>query len=389
MNEYINNTYWIAVAHLPKWTIERTNRFIIQIIHECKMSWVDFFALDKNGWQELFAFTDKELADLTYAKTDMPRLAFIAEQLQNEGFQIIPINAPDYPAVLKENLKIKSSPPVLYIKGKKALLQENSVAIVGSRKAGTKALDFTDQIARKCVAEHKVVVSGFAKGVDQQALDSALSAKGKSIIVLPQGILTFSTGFKKYYGPIVEGDVLVLSTFFPKAGWDVGLAMARNAYIYGLAKEIFVAESDTKGGTWEGVMDGLKRNRIIFVRYPEPNEKNANLKLIESGAKPVGMSGEIVTQHGKPSYGQLISEELTMVNEEPMEYKPVTANKEKVILNLLEEGTFTAKEIMIQLKLDWSAQKLTGFLKKNPDVRSIPGKPLRFTTHKTKSLTLF
>ena len=71
------------------------------------MSWDDFFALDKKGWKELFAFTDKELADLEYAKTDMPRLAFIAEQLQNEGFQIIPINSTDYPVVLKENLKIK------------------------------------------------------------------------------------------------------------------------------------------------------------------------------------------------------------------------------------------------------------------------------------------
>jgi predicted Rossmann fold nucleotide-binding protein DprA/Smf involved in DNA uptake len=137
MNEYIDKTYWIAVAHLPKWSVERTNRFIIQIIHENKMSWDDFFALDKKGWKELFAFTDKELADLEYAKTDMPRLAFIAEQLQNEGFQIIPINSTDYPVVLKENLKIKSSPPVLYIKGRKGLLQEDAVAIVGSRKAGT------------------------------------------------------------------------------------------------------------------------------------------------------------------------------------------------------------------------------------------------------------
>lgn len=109
---------------MPKWSVERTNRFIIQIIHENKLSWADFFALDKKGWKELFAFTDKELADLEYVKSDMPRLAFIAEQLQNEGFQIIPINSPDYPVVLKENLKIKSSPPVLYIKGRKGYFRK-------------------------------------------------------------------------------------------------------------------------------------------------------------------------------------------------------------------------------------------------------------------------
>ncbi len=43
---------------------------------------------------------------------------------------------------------------------------------------------------------------------------------------------------KKYYKQLVEGDVLVLSTFHPKAPWRVELAMARNPIIYGLADEI-------------------------------------------------------------------------------------------------------------------------------------------------------
>ncbi len=389
MNEYIDKTFWIAVAHLPKWSVERTNRFIVQIIHENKMSWADFFALNKKEWKELFAFTDKELADLEYAKTDMPRLAFIAEQLQNEGFQIIPINSPDYPVVLKENLKIKSSPPVLYIKGRKGLLQEDAVAIVGSRKAGEKALLFTDHVAKKSVKEFKVVVSGFAKGVDKQALDSTIEVNGKSIIVLPQGILTFQSGFKKYYEPIVNGDVLVLSTFFPKAGWDVGLAMARNAYIYGLAKEIYVAESDSKGGTWEGALDGLKRGRKIYVRYPEPKEKNANLKLVELGALAVNMDGEIVDSKVLTSKELFEIGTKNEVNEPPATYEDSKRNVEKDILELLNKGTYTSKEILLALKLDWDSRKLTSFLKKNPNVKAVEGKPAKFTRNDVISPSLF
>ncbi len=389
MNEYIDKTYWIAVAHLPKWTIERTNRFIIQIIHENKMSWADFFELDKKGWKELFAFTEKELSDLEYAKNDIPRLAFIAEQLQNEGFQIVPINSSDYPVVLKENLKIKSSPPVLYIKGRKGLLQEDAVAIVGSRKAGAKALEFTDHVAKKSVKEFKVVVSGFAKGVDKQALDSTIEANGKSIIVLPQGILTFQSGFKKYYEPIVNGDVLVLSTFFPKAGWDVGLAMARNAYIYGLAKEIYVAESDSKGGTWEGVMDGLKRQRKIYVRYPEPKEKNANLKLVELGALSVNMDGKIVDSKVMPSKELFEPVSKNEVKEPSATYEDGKRNIEKDILELLNKGTYTTKEILLALKLDWDSRKLTNFLKKNPNIKAIAGKPAKFTRNDVISPSLF
>ena len=389
MNEYIDKTYWIAVAHLPKWSVERTNRFIIQIIHENKMSWADFFDLDKKGWGELFALNEKELADLEYAKNDMPRLAFIAEQLQNEGFQIIPVNSPDYPAVLKENLKIKSSPPVLYIKGRKGLLQEDAVAIVGSRKAGSKALEFTDHVAKKSVRECKVVVSGFAKGVDKQALDSAIEAKGKSIIVLPQGILTFQSGFKKYYEPVVNGDVLVLSTFFPNAGWNVGLAMARNAYIYGLAKEIYVAESDSKGGTWEGAMDGLKRQRKIYVRVPEAKEKNANLKLVELGAFPVNMDGEIVDTKVSTSKELFESVSQNEVNDPPTTYVDGESNIETDILEFLNKGTYTSKEILLALKLDWDSRKLTSFLKKNPNVKAIAGKPAKFTRNDVLSPSLF
>src|SRR5665811_1742079 len=92
----------------------------------------------------------------------------------------------------------------------------------------------------------------------------------------PQGITTFNSGFKTYYKQIVDGDVLVLSTFPPKAGWSVPLAMARNPIIYGLADEIYVAESNEKGGIWAGVVDGLRKGRIIYVRQPELDEKNAN-----------------------------------------------------------------------------------------------------------------
>lgn len=389
MNDYIDKTYWIAVAHLPKWTIERTNRFVIQIIHEKKMSWADFFSLHIKDWSELFTFTDKELTDLEHAKTDMPRISFIAEQLQNEGFQIIPINSSDYPVILKENLKIKSSPPVLYIKGRKGLLQEDAVAIVGSRKAGEKALLFTDFVAKKSVKEYKVVVSGFAKGVDKQALDSTIEANGKSIIVLPQGILTFQSGFKKYYEPIVNGDVLVLSTFFPKAGWDVGLAMARNAYIYGLAREIYVAESDSKGGTWQGALDGLKRNRKIYVRFPEPKEKNANLKLLELGALAVNINGEAVDSTFKSSSDVFESAQNNEVNEAETHYKNRERNHEKEILEFLHKGTYTSKEILLALKLDWDSRKLSSFLKKNPNVKTIAGKPVKYTRNDVVSPTLF
>jgi len=206
---------------------------------------------------------------------------------------------------------------------------------------------------------------------------------------LPQGILTFQSGFKKYYKSIVNGDLLVLSTFFPKAGWDVGLAMARNAYIYGLAREIYVAETDSKGGTWEGAMDGLRRHRTVYVRIPEPGEKNANQKLIDLGAVPVDMDGNIRRDVAESS-GELFEQAQSQEAGEPGAiYCNSGRDYGKEIIEFLKQGVYTSKEIRLALNIDWDARKLTAFLRKNPNVKTVPGKPVKFTRNEVVEGELF
>lgn len=347
--------YWIALAHLPKWGNLKINNLIIKFFHENQISIVEFFELSENIWSSVYQLDEKQITDLRQAKSELPNNAFLAEQMQNQGFEIIPITSAEYSKTLKTNLKATYSPPVLYIKGNKKIMQEQSIAIVGSRAASEIALNFTDNIAKIASKDYKVVVSGFAKGVDKQALDSAIKYKGQSIIVLPQGIMTFTSGFKNYYKQIIDGDVLVLSTFHPKAGWSTGLAMARNPIIYGLASEIYVAESSEKGGTWSGVIDGLRKGRKIYVRQPENNEKNANNILIQKGAIRVDFNGNRVNI----DYPTDINESNLLLNE------PTFTNSfETELKTILNGRPLSSKEIIEKLNLDWSTQKLTTQLKK-------------------------
>ncbi len=288
-NEYI---YWIAIAHMQNWTQEKKNSLVIDVLHTKKMSLQSLFELDEKVLKNEFNLNEKELSTFNMAKKGLANLSFQVEKLINEGYKIIPINSDLYPKIMKENLKVKYAPTIIYTKGDVNILQENAVAIVGSRDANEDALKFTDNIAKKMASEYKVVVSGFAKGIDKQALDSSIKYNGNSIIVLPQGILTFDSGFRKYYNQINNGGVIVISTFPPDAGWSTGLAMARNRYIYGLAKEIYVAQTNTSGGTWAGATEGLKRKRDVFVYYPKHNEKSAGYELIKLGAIPVNYNGE-------------------------------------------------------------------------------------------------
>ena len=348
-------TYWVTLALIPRmWTKRKNEIYVNCFQHDPQISIIDLFE-NRSNW-EIVGLNEVEKAQFEEAKSQLSNNSFLVEELMAQGYDILPITYEDYPNLLKENLKY-NAPTVIYSKGNKSLLQEPSIAIVGSRNADAKSLSFTDNIAKKAVENNKVVVSGFAKGVDRQALDSAVGANGKSIIVLPQGIMTFGSGFKEYFKHITQGRVLVMSTFAPKAPWSVEFAMARNPIIYGMASEIFVAQSDSKGGTWSGVIDGLRKNRPIYVRYPEKNEKNANLLLIQRGAFAVDISGN----------------SLTLSPEE--QKTPEQLQKDKLdsdimsILNSVE--MISVKDIISKLHLDWKGDKMKRYLDNIQQVEKI------------------
>lgn len=372
-------TYWLALAHTPKIRTKKKNEIIIQLFKKGK-SIIDFFESDYLEWDIKYQLSKSEVELLLSAKKELSNYAFMVEDLLEQGYNILPITSQDYSPTLKKNLGRTYAPPVIYTKGNLEIMKEASVAIVGSRKANNKSLEFTDNVAKNATKEYKVVVSGFAKGVDKQALDSALKYKGQSIIVLPQGITTFKSGFKKYYKQIIDGDVLVLSTFYPKAPWSVQFAMARNPIIYGLASEIYVAESSDKGGTWSGVVDGLRKGRTIYVRKPSLQEKNANNILISKGAKAVDLEGQLISYTVEDSTDSIVSE------------PNLNDDVEGKIIEYLKTGIFPAKKVSEDLNLDWNSRKTSNFLRSREDILTIKGKPLKFT-HKNriteKQKTLF
>lgn len=365
--------YWMALAHLPNWGNQKRNNLIIKFYHELGLTPEAFFNLTGNAWKSDFDLSVKEFDDLIAAKLELANNAFLAEKLHNEGYELIPIVSPDYSKNLKECFK-NGAPTLLYIKGNKEIMSEKSIAIVGSRNASEISLQFTDNIAKLASKEFKVVVSGFAKGVDKQALDSALIYKGQSIIVLPQGILTFGSGFKTYYRQITDGDLLVVSTFLPKAPWKTELAMARNPIIYGLASEIYVAESSESGGTWSGAIDGIKKGRRVLVRKPGIEEKNANELLISKGALAVDFNGTLIPEYH--SAGQ--RSESVSITEPNADYR-------SAIINLLKSGEHTFQGIIKKLNLNLPDSELKEFLVSHKEIEVIKKNTTKYTIRTSPS----
>lgn len=356
--------YWIALSSLQKHGIEKINRLLVDIYNTGNYSINEFVEGKEVKVSSDRKFTSEELEIFRRTLTNDIKAEPIALELEKHGIEIIPIVSKEYSSALKRYLKTKSSPPVLFVKGDKSLLNEPSSGIVGSRNASDVSLAFTDMISRKLVKEGKVIVSGYARGVDRKALESALDENGKSIIVLPQGILTFLSEIKKLSSYIDDGRLLVLSTFFPKSPWSVGLAMARNSTIYGLAEEIYVAESGSSGGTWTGVLEGLKRGMKIYMRVPFVSETNANRELISRGAIPFNMAKSEIYDN--------ISREMSVVSDSKM------SDQEQLILNSLKKSAKTSREIIDELGLDWSAKRLTDYLSLIKKVEVIKGRPRKY-----------
>lgn len=345
-------TYWVTLALMPKiWTKRKNEIYVSCFNHNPKISIVDLFE-ETSYWDEL-GLDNEEVELFMKAHDQLANNSFLVEDLLSQGYDILPIHSDEYPKILKTNLGT-NSPTVIFTKGNKKLLQEPSLAIVGSRKADNTSLTFTENIARAASSANKVVVSGFAKGVDKQALDSTLEAGGKSIIILPQGIMTFASGFKQYFRDIADGRVLVMSTFAPNAPWCVELAMARNHIIYGMASEIYVAQSDEKGGTWSGAIEGLRKRRPIFVRWPEKGEQNANVQLVQKGASAVDIWGH-----------KLDIPEEELKTDEQKEHENLSS---KIISILLTVESSSSQEITSKLNINWSDARMKKFLDSIPQI---------------------
>ena len=107
--------------------------------------------------------------------------------MHNHSIDIISIEDKEYPSLLKE---IDNPPICLYIIGRKDILNESNIAIVGSRDATEYGKYVAKDFANKLSNNGFNVVSGLARGIDSFAHMGAINAKGNTIAVLGNGLDT-------------------------------------------------------------------------------------------------------------------------------------------------------------------------------------------------------
>lgn len=82
--------------------------------------------------------------------------------------------------------------------------------------------------------------------------------------------------------------MILLSVVKPDAGFNVGIAMMRNRYIYAQSSGTVVVRSEyNKGGTWAGAIENLKYGWCKEMCWDKKTYQG-NKALIQQGAIPIG-----------------------------------------------------------------------------------------------------
>jgi len=201
----------------------------------------------------------------------------------------------DYPRAL---LEISDPPAFLYAKGNLALLNQASIAIVGSRNATVQGEKNAQAFAAELCSYNLCVVSGLALGIDGAAHRGALSANGATIAVVGTGLDIVYPAKHRDLAHEIAQHGLIISEF------DLGVPSKpqnfpkRNRIISGLSLGCLVVEANLQSGSQITARLATEQGREVFAipgSIHSPMSKGCH-QLIKQGAKLVDSVQDIVEE---------------------------------------------------------------------------------------------
>ncbi|MFJ3521169.1 DNA-processing protein DprA [Pseudomonas sp. NPDC090203] len=260
-------------------------------------------------------------------------LALALEKWNRAGLWVLTRSDADYPKALKHHLR-NTAPPVLFGCGNPRLLNQRGISVVGARKADDADLAYASSLGERIAMAGMTVVSGGARGVDEAAMQGGLKQEGTVIGIMADSLLSAALS-SKWRDGLMNNNLVLVSPFFPEAGFNAGNAMARNKYIYCMSQAAVVVRSETKGGTWNGAIENLKKAWVPLWVKQDANPESGNSALVSQGAQWLDSAVAHVDVHGLNAQAKsepepdLVSgsvpanDSVLSVKEEPVKSAPV------------------------------------------------------------------
>lgn len=241
----------------------------VEIPNKKKLEILSYYTPDRVWQMDRAELNHKGLDDFTITRILDRKYRDNVEEyytyLKNHRIHLMTLKDYFYPQKLMD---IPDFPAYLYVKRNKKILEEDSVAIIGSRYCTSQGKGIAYNTAKQLGDKNINVVSGLANGIDTYAHTGSLSSSfGKTIAVLANGLantdiypqenLKLAKEIVRQGGALVSEHIVGTKAkreYFP----------ARNRIISGLSNKILVVEAGEKSGTMITVRSGFRpRKRCV------------------------------------------------------------------------------------------------------------------------------
>lgn len=263
----------------------------------------------------------------------------LQEEVERENLQVLTIADKAYPPLLRETYR---PPFLLYLKGKFDFTQfKRYLAIVGTRNPTPYGRKATRMLAGE-LAEHFVIVSGLALGIDGEAHKAVVEKGGITVGVLGNGLhRIYPAVHTRLAEEILDKGGVLVSEYPPFWEPRPENFPSRNRIISGLSQGVVVVEAPRKSGAMITASFALEEGREVLAvpgSIFSPQSEGTNY-LIAQGAKLVQNVQDVYEALGfvwekKEKEGE---EENMVLNE-----------KERYLLSLIDEVGKFKEELLEQ-----------------------------------------
>ncbi len=287
-------------------------------------------------------------------------LSPVARWLDDAQNSIVTLADPDYPQAL---LNIPDPPLLLYVKGRRELLNRPSLAVVGSRNATPQGSNNAEAFARAASAAGLCIVSGMAHGIDAAAHRGGLREQGSSIGVVGTGLDKIYPAANRELAHQLALEGALISEFSLGTPPLAANFPRRNRIISGLSLGCLVVEASPQSGSLITARMALEQGREVFAipgSIHAPQARGCH-HLIKQGAKLVECAQDILEELGQiaasPTSPSAVPESHPLF--EHLGFDPVDMDSLSRRSGLTIEAL---SAILLQLELDGIVSALPGGL---------------------------
>ncbi len=262
-----------------------------------------------------FLKADHQLRSLCEKVSSLPDRSIdgVFEQVKEQGWRWVVPADKEYPELLEET----TDPPLgLFVRG--SLESGPAVAVVGSRKATPYGREVTRLFASDMARMGIILVSGMARGIDQEAHQSVIAHGGRTFAVWGAGPDRIYPAEHRGLAEKIAANGALITEYPPGTPPLKHHFPERNRLIAGLSRAVVVVEAAVRSGALVTARLAIEEGRdVLAVPGSILSEMSVGPNaLIRMGARPLLTArdiGETIGLEHQESSGSSDDEEIDLI----------------------------------------------------------------------------